>query len=88
MRQDGQTVRIAGQNVMHQAPPTAKGFHFITLEDENGCMYVIVRPQVYLHYRRVRRNNPPLIVEGEVQRKDEVINVLCKKAEPLRSVSR
>ena len=37
-RRNGQMVHVAGQNVMHQAPPTAKGFHFVTLEDENGFM--------------------------------------------------
>ena len=44
---DGQKVQIAGEIVMHQSPPTAKGYHFITLEDKDGMMNVIVRPSVY-----------------------------------------
>ena len=35
---NGMTVQTAGQVVMHQAPPTAKGVHFVTLEDEAGLM--------------------------------------------------
>jgi hypothetical protein len=43
---DGQTVRAAGMAVVHQSPPTAKGMHFLTLEDESGFINVVVRPQV------------------------------------------
>ena len=42
----GQRVQVAGLVVVHQAPPTAKGFHFITLEDELGMVNVVVRPRV------------------------------------------
>lgn len=82
-RRDGQMVRIAGQNVMHQAPPTAKGFHFITLEDEEGFMNVIVRPHVYARYRKPIRHLPLLMVEGKVQREGAVTNVICHKASML-----
>ena len=41
---DGQRVRVAGLCVVHQAPPSAKGFHFLTLEDEWGMINVIVSP--------------------------------------------
>jgi error-prone DNA polymerase len=44
---DGQRVRAAGLAVVHQAPPTAKGYHFITLEDSEGLINVVVRPAVY-----------------------------------------
>ena len=37
-------VIVAGQILVHQAPPTAKGHHFITLEDEDGFINIIVRP--------------------------------------------
>jgi error-prone DNA polymerase len=85
-RRDGQVVRVAGQNVMDQAPPTAKGYHFVTLEDENGFVNVIVRPSVYARYRRVIRNTPVLLVEGRLQREDRVINVLCERTESLRLI--
>jgi error-prone DNA polymerase len=82
-RRDGQMVRVAGQNVMHQAPPTAKGFHFITLEDENGFMNVIVRPSVYSRFRKTIRHLPLLMVEGKVQREGAVTNILCQRAMPV-----
>jgi len=74
----GTVVRIAGQNVMHQAPPTAKGHHFITLEDIDGMMNVIVRSDVYEKYRLVLRTEPMLAVTGEVQRKGAVVNLIAQ----------
>jgi error-prone DNA polymerase len=75
----GQIVRVAGVDIMHQAPPTAKGHHFITLEDEYGMMNIIVRPNVYEKHRLVLRTSRMLIVEGEVQRKDNVVNILLAR---------
>jgi error-prone DNA polymerase len=73
----GQRAQLAGKIVVHQAPPTAKGFHFITLEDEEGLMDVVVRPDVYGRYREVIRGTRFLLVEGVVQRKGEVVNLLA-----------
>lgn len=39
-------VRVAGQVIARQRPPSAKGHVFITLEDEEGLVDLIVRPQV------------------------------------------
>jgi error-prone DNA polymerase len=80
---DKTDVRIAGQVVMHQAPPTAKGHHFVTLEDEDGMMNVIFRPDVYAEYRAVVRDGPLLVVEGQVQQRDGVTNLLARRAWPL-----
>lgn len=80
---DGQQVRVAGLDVMHQAPPTAKGHHFVTLEDEEGIINVIVRPAVHDQYRRILREASLLIVEGAVQRKDGIINLLASRAGPM-----
>ncbi len=73
----GTQVRVAGLMVVHQAPPTAKGFHFLTLEDECGFINVIVRPLVYIRYRQIIRAHPVLMVEGEVQWEGEVVNVIA-----------
>ena len=73
----GQSVRVAGWVVVHQAPPTAKGFHFVTLEDECGFINVIVRPAVYARFRRVLRAQPVLIVAGTVEREGAVTNVVA-----------
>ena len=74
---DGQDVRVAGQIVVHQAPPTAKGHHFVTLEDSDGFINVIVRPDVYASYRKTLRESPLLVVDGKVQRRRGVVNVIA-----------
>ena len=79
----GRTVKVAGQWQVQQAPPTAKGFHFVTLEDQDGFINVIVRPQVWANYRRTFRSSPLLVVRGEVQRHGDVINLLAEEAVPL-----
>jgi len=73
--EDKQRVRCAGLLVIHQAPPTAKGFHFLTLEDEDGMINVIVRPKVYDRYRRTVRTAQLLYVEGLLQKEGRSISV-------------
>jgi error-prone DNA polymerase len=75
---NGQWVRAAGLLVVHQSPPTAKGFHFLTLEDEDGMMNVVVSPQVYGRYRQIIRTERLLLVEGAVQQQDGVTNLLAQ----------
>ena len=67
----GRRVRLAGLMVVHQSPPTAKGTHFVTLEDEKGLVDVVVRPRLYRQVRHVLRQ-PLLLVEGIVQREGAV----------------
>ena len=47
----GRRVRIAGAVITRQRPGTAKGFVFLTLEDETGIANVIVRPDIFLDNR-------------------------------------
>ncbi len=81
---DGQTVRVAGWVVVRQRPPTAKGHVFITLEDEEGLINLIVRPDVYERYRSALRNTPLLWAEGRLQREGHAISVLVHRAAVLR----
>jgi error-prone DNA polymerase len=76
---DGQRVRVAGLVVVHQSPPTAKGTHFVTLEDEGGFLNIVLRPEVYAKYRSVVRECPLLLVEGVVQTRDGVVNVVASR---------
>jgi error-prone DNA polymerase len=76
---DKQRVRTAGLIVVHQAPPTAKGYHFITLEDEEGLIDVIVRPQIYSRYRGVLHKARLLLVEGTIQSGNGVTNLLAQR---------
>ena len=71
--------RVGGLVVTRQRPGTAKGFVFLTLEDETGLVNVIVRPKVYEAFRRPIRSSPTLIVEGTLQKEAGCIDVLAQK---------
>ena len=60
------------------APP--KGCVFITMEDEDGLMNVIVKPDVYGRYYKMLRNCFLLIVEGTIQKQGGILNVLAEGA--------
>jgi len=76
-------VKAAGHVVMHQAPPTAKGHDFITLEDEEGMMNIIVRPDMYARFDQILSGFPLLLIEGQIQKKGSVVNVLLHGVSPL-----
>jgi error-prone DNA polymerase len=66
--------------VVRQRPPTAKGHVFITLEDEEGLVNLIIRPTVYERYKSAIRNAPLLLAEGRLQREGHAISVLVHRA--------
>jgi error-prone DNA polymerase len=70
-KRPGERVWVAGLVVVRQRPPTAKGHVFITLEDEEGLVNLIVRPGTYERYRDVLRNAPLLLVEGVLQQEGQ-----------------
>ena len=76
---DGAHVRVAGAMVVKQRPGTAKGFVFLSLEDEDGLVNIIVRPNIYAQYKRLIAENDAVVVEGRLQRQDGVISVLAEK---------
>jgi error-prone DNA polymerase len=82
---EGAVVWVAGQVTVVQSPPTAKGFMFVTLEDEFGMVNVVVAPDVVARYRRVWRRTPLLAVQGSVQRQGPVVNLLALRPWPLRT---
>ncbi len=59
---------------------TVKGHLFVTLEDEEGLVNLIVRPDVYERCREVLRNTPLLWVEGRLQREGHALSVLVYRA--------
>ena len=72
--------RVGGLVITRQRPETAKGFVFLTLEDETGLVNVIVRPDVYARYRRVLRTASILVVEGVLQKEEGVIDLVARAA--------
>jgi len=75
---DGAKVRVGGINAVRQRPPTAKGTAFLAVEDKLGLMNIIVPKVVYERDRQASRA-PFVIIEGRVQRADNVINVVAEK---------
>jgi error-prone DNA polymerase len=82
-RRSGERVLVAGLAIIRQRPPSAKGFVFLTLEDEEGLVNLVVRPAIYERHREVLRGNPLLLVQGQVQREGNAINVQVYQAVPL-----
>jgi error-prone DNA polymerase len=65
--------------ITRQRPGTAKGFVFLTLEDETGLVNVIVRPDVYERFRRVIRLSNALIIEGKLQKEQGCTDLLAQR---------
>ena len=71
--------KVGGLVITRQRPGTAKGFVFLTIEDETGLVNVIVRPDIYERYRRTIRASQCLIVEGVLQKESGAIDVIMKR---------
>jgi error-prone DNA polymerase len=80
---NGMPVRVAGWVIVRQRPGTAKGFVFLSLEDETGIANVIVTPQLFEKYRLVLVDYPFLMIEGALQHQDNVVSVKARRVEPL-----
>ena len=72
---DGEYVRAAGCVIARQRPGTAKGFIFISMEDETGIANVIITPDLYERNRLVVTRSKFLLVEGRLQNQDSVIHI-------------
>jgi error-prone DNA polymerase len=83
----GRRVRTAGMVITRQRPGTAKGFVFLTLEDETGIANVIIRPDVYAATRLVVVESPFLLVEGILQNQDGVTSVRAERLQRLDGLS-
>ncbi|MDB6095564.1 MAG: polymerase alpha subunit [Verrucomicrobia bacterium] len=79
----GTRVQVAGSAITRQRPGTAKGFCFITLEDETGHTNAIVRPQMFEDYRLVINLESSLLITGRVQNESGVIHVMAEKIEAM-----
>jgi error-prone DNA polymerase len=82
----GRRVRVAGCVITRQRPGTAKGFVFLTLEDETGISNVIVRPKVYDVERLAILESSFVIVEGLLQHQDGVTAIQAERVLPLDGV--
>jgi error-prone DNA polymerase len=82
----GRRIRVAGTVITRQRPGTAKGFVFLTLEDETGISNIIVRPDVFARERLVILEEPFLLVEGILQNQENVTAVRAERCEGIAGV--
>jgi error-prone DNA polymerase len=84
--EDGTRVQVAGSVIVRQRPGTAKGFVFLSLEDETGIANVIVTPPIFARHRLALVSEPYLLVDGIAQQQDGVVSVRAITAQGLPSL--
>jgi error-prone DNA polymerase len=80
---NGKYVRIGGCVIARQRPGTAKGFVFLSLEDETGVANAIINPDLFQKNRLLATSEQFLMVEGILQNQDKVISVKAQRVLPL-----
>ena len=83
---NGIRVATAGAVIVRQRPGTAKGFVFLTLEDETGLSQAIVHPQLFAECRSTILSSPGLVVEGIVQNQEGQASVRAERFWPLEGM--
>ncbi|RXD58632.1 error-prone DNA polymerase, partial [Xanthomonas perforans] len=76
-RRHGSGVHVAGLVTQRQRPATAKGTIFVTLEDEQGMINVIVWSHLALRRRRALLESRLLAVRGRWERVDGVEHLIA-----------
>ncbi|MBX9687068.1 MAG: error-prone DNA polymerase [Candidatus Obscuribacterales bacterium] len=76
-RSNGEMLTVAGSVICRQRPHTAKGFVFITLEDETGTANVIIRPQVFEEFKRLILTQNFIAISGRLQLEEGVVNLIA-----------
>jgi error-prone DNA polymerase len=72
---EGTVVKTAGSVIVRQRPGTAKGFVFLTLEDEFGTVQAILNPDLFQAQRALVVGSGALIVEGSLQRTGHLCSI-------------
>jgi error-prone DNA polymerase len=81
---NGRKVRVAGCVIVRQRPGTAKGFVFLSMEDETGIANIIITPDMFQENRLLLVSEKFVLVEGILQNQDNVISVKARRILPLQ----
>jgi error-prone DNA polymerase len=81
----GDYVTVAGAVICRQRPGTAKGFVFVSLEDETGISNAVCEPKFFERHRRLITGEPFLIISGRLQNVEGVIHIRAAHVEPLEA---
>jgi error-prone DNA polymerase len=79
----GRRVAVGGMVICRQRPPTAKGFCFISLEDETGISNLVIEPQLFERFRREIITSVFLYAEGALERAGKVVNLKVQRLKHL-----
>jgi len=82
----GRRVRVAGAVITRQRPGTAKGFVFLSLEDETGIANIIVTPDIFAANKRTVMDESYLLVEGILQDQSGAVSVKAERVHGLKDV--
>ncbi len=80
---DGERVRVAGGVICRQRPGTAKGFVFLSLEDETGVTNAVIPPGLFEKHRLLLTQEGFLVVEGIAQKREGVLHIRAEHIEAL-----
>ena len=81
----GELVRTAGLVLLRQRPGTAKGITFVTLEDETGVINLVLHAAVWQRYREVARAAKVWLVDGRLEKKEQIVHVVAARLADLTS---
>ena len=79
----GAYLQVAGAVIARQRPGTAKGFVFLSLDDETGITNIIITPRLFERDHTVVVHHQFLLIEGTLQNQDNVISVKARIVRPL-----
>ena len=82
-KRHGKRARVGGIITHRQRPGTANGVMFFNLEDETGLLNVVVLPAVWNAQRQIARQEVGLIIEGVLEFRDGVTNLVARRFHPL-----
>ena len=83
---DGKRVRVVGGVIARQRPPTARGFLFMSLEDETGISNIVVHPNMFEQNRLLLISEPFLWVEGILQNRNNVTSIRARKFQAIPGI--
>ena len=72
-------LHLFGMVLVRQAPPSAKGMVFVTLEDETGFINLAFSPDIYARYHTLVDQEPFLCIEGRLQKASDYHSILVKR---------
>ncbi len=81
----GELVRTAGLVLLRQRPSTAKGITFVTLEDETGVINLVLHAAVWQRHREVARAAKVWLVDGRLEKKEQIVHVVAARLVDLTS---